>query len=454
MTGVVKAADRMPFAVAFAVFFLVAEDTLRLVGIQGVVTVVMVVTLSLVAIRVLGDDLKWGRHLGWWPTTLFVVWAGVRLLMVGPTVIGLQEFCVWALYPLVIGTVSQRAQPGTYERVCPWLVGAAALAAVVYLGQVALAGAGADQFYSARGAGWLALLGLTIVLPRVVACHKPWWPVPLLTAVIVLSQSRTPMVIAGAMLVVTWAFRHRRGVAPTWRRVFLRLVIAGVIVVGLLAWLVLNVSWVQSRFTEGDGFSINGVVINLSGRATLWQLTIEQWLLDPWIGNGPGAVGTMLATYGPDYPDHPHNEYLRLLDDTGVIGLVLWLAGVVLVGWRSLRALSRAQSPKSVAVSTSAVLGVLVMLAGSVTDNVTISLYIPLITGVMIGLSLADQRHTTDAMVWAESIPGGTSQSVQLPVDEVESQSVLSRARRLIPGQRLIGEASSVTPRPRRQYVS
>ena len=80
---------------------------------------------------------------------------------------------------------------------------------------------------------------------------------------------------------------------------------------------------VEKTLIGGDSaITIGNLSINTSGRLYWWKRVIESGLESPLIGNGkPGPV-EMLNT--PRW-SHPHNDYLRLFHQSGLIGLALWL---------------------------------------------------------------------------------------------------------------------------------
>jgi len=71
-------------------------------------------------------------------------------------------------------------------------------------------------------------------------------------------------------------------------------------------------------------------LLDPNGRDRIWRGYLDQFRANPLFGQGLGAAerGT--------YQDLPHNEYLRLLVDGGVVGAVLYAAAVLLWGRRVL----------------------------------------------------------------------------------------------------------------------
>jgi O-antigen ligase len=72
-------------------------------------------------------------------------------------------------------------------------------------------------------------------------------------------------------------------------------------------------------------------VFSLTGRDTIWLRYFHQFLDSPIFGRGLGA-----GSLGVNYYQLPHNEYLRLLVEGGVVGLVVYGGAVVLWGRRVL----------------------------------------------------------------------------------------------------------------------
>jgi O-antigen ligase len=72
--------------------------------------------------------------------------------------------------------------------------------------------------------------------------------------------------------------------------------------------------------------------VNLQGRELIWAITWERFSESPIFGGGLGAAGDRLATTLQfDEAPAPHNEYLRMLADTGVVGTLLLV--VALAVW-------------------------------------------------------------------------------------------------------------------------
>ena len=82
----------------------------------------------------------------------------------------------------------------------------------------------------------------------------------------------------------------------------------------------------HDRFITGDVKSYNGVGIRLSGRNKLWGTTWTSAQTSPIIGHGAGSSDALITNTFVN-AGHPHNDYLRLLNDYGLVGLLLGCLG-------------------------------------------------------------------------------------------------------------------------------
>jgi O-antigen ligase len=111
---------------------------------------------------------------------------------------------------------------------------------------------------------------------------------------------------------------------------------AAVIVVAMgLYWPTL-----AQRFQSPDG---NGDVINTSGRSDIWDIEYTAWQKNPMFGRGIGAGAVILldeARLNLVEARATHNEYLRLLLDGGIFGLLAYIAGFAALILRDLQGTS------------------------------------------------------------------------------------------------------------------
>jgi O-antigen ligase len=81
-------------------------------------------------------------------------------------------------------------------------------------------------------------------------------------------------------------------------------------------------------------------LLDLNGRDRIWLRYLDQFLVAPLFGRGLGA-----AEHGASYHDLPHNEYLRLLVDGGLVGAALYGLAVLVWVWRVLDLIRPGERP-------------------------------------------------------------------------------------------------------------
>lgn len=386
--------SRLPFLAVLAAGWLLVQDILATaVGVQGAVTLGLAVVVALVLPSTFSRKLpagSFGRRLEppnphrlMPPLALwaFIGFAGVLLLW-NPNMAGLQNFIVWFMLPATIAVVAATSSSGTVRRLAPWWRFATFGAAFIYLAMVAVQGVGAAGFpYSDRGVGWVLLVGLTFLVPYTAINGLRRWPVLIVVVAIALSLSRSPLV--ASTLVLTFL-----ALGPGRRAEKTRVVLAGLAVVVSVLVAFTQFSALRDRFELGDGYNVGGVTINSSGRNVLWSITIRSWETAPIFGQGPGSSQNVITRIFNGGIAHPHNEYLRILHDTGVVGLTLWLIGMLVLTIGAFRRYNRSQQPDDRVAHLSAGLALVVTLLGAITDNVTIVIFHTVIVGTLVGISL------------------------------------------------------------------
>ena len=145
-----------------------------------------------------------------------------------------------------------------------------------------------------------------------------------------------------AMFVAAWAGRTR-GLVRLGRvgvRVALLSVGLGIVGSGLLAF---N-QGAGERFLRQRVFKENqyGTRDVSTGRFVLWRTAIEQWRSSPVYGLG---LGSRLYNDRSGRWVAYHNQYLRYLAQTGLIGFAVVMGSFALWLWRALRTLRLEQSP-------------------------------------------------------------------------------------------------------------
>ena len=76
--------------------------------------------------------------------------------------------------------------------------------------------------------------------------------------------------------------------------------------------------------------STGGVAVSLSERALIWSIFLDAIDVNVWFGRGIGAGPVVLIYESGVGTVAAHNEYIRLLVDAGIFGLVVFIVGFVL----------------------------------------------------------------------------------------------------------------------------
>lgn len=241
--------------------------------------------------------------------------------------------------------------------------------------------------FTPRPMAIVALIALAIVIPG--TPRNTWMKFApyAIVAAIALSLSRTGTVIGLALLTfLVLRDRHAARRKPGERPLKAMLILASIVVSAYL--LIVYYAPFRDRFLVGDNaLKFRGLAISTQGRAQVWEVVLsnssDNWLL----GHGAGAASRLVDSHFPGL-DHPHNEYLRLFFDFGLVGLFLFVAGYLLLVWRTYSNARHTGHPLHWAAFISLV-GILLM---AVTDNPFVYPFVMVPLGSLAGLSLALAR--------------------------------------------------------------
>jgi O-antigen ligase len=201
---------------------------------------------------------------------------------------------------------------------------------------------------------------------------------------IALSFSRTALLIALLLFPLSQiSLKDLKG----WMR--MGLTIALIATVSYLAFT--YVEPIRSRFTSvGDNATVGGVKINTSGRNVAWPVAYASAMESPWIGKGPGSVGIVLGErVGPAFI-HPHNDYLRIFHDYGLIGLTFWLIGywqLIIKTWQNWQWADQ-NDRANAHIHLAAFLALVAVSLGMLSDNVIVYIFSMAPLGILVGASL------------------------------------------------------------------
>jgi O-antigen ligase len=152
-----------------------------------------------------------------------------------------------------------------------------------------------------------------------------------------------------------------------------------------LAWLLVSVI-VVDLVVIGSRFGVERVAERLrettveavqgqpndAERLEVARATIEIWKSAPWMGIGAGGFRSAFPAHRPhaveSFYDHAHNDWLQILAERGVVGLVLWAGLVGVAGAAAARALRRRRDPRLKGLAFGAAMGVLAMAVHALAD--------------------------------------------------------------------------------------
>ena len=176
----------------------------------------------------------------------------------------------------------------------------------------------------------LAFTGFVVALHEMPRPNRPFvGALAILNlALVILSGTRMAIAASGVFLVAYLAFSETLRQRLWSNRI--RTASSAVMVVAVFLWY-----WptLEGRLFEyGDlQAAVRGdaTAVNLSGRDDIWQFYFEEFTFSPLFGRGIGAGFVAAADWLPGPRKTPHNEYLHLLVNLGVVGLILFAAALV-----------------------------------------------------------------------------------------------------------------------------
>ena len=165
----------------------------------------------------------------------------------------------------------------------------------------------------------------------------------------------------------------------------IRNVLLSVLVIAGGAWAVTFWAPLHDRFAQGDvSLSVAGIDVNAEGRTQVWTVLWSGVQNEPLTGHGPGSASALSLTIDPAF-DNPHNDYLRILYDFGIVGFAL-------LAWSSMRSaglLRHARTSSHDSIPAGAALNAgLAVLITMATDNPLDYPFVMIPLGALIGLGL------------------------------------------------------------------
>ncbi|MBF2086799.1 O-antigen ligase [Thermoleptolyngbya sp. C42_A2020_037] len=207
--------------------------------------------------------------------------------------------------------------------------------------------------------------------------------------VLALSFSRMATVISILLFPISQAsFKSPKDIA----RIFGMVALISIIAWGAFTY----IEPIRNRFTsQGDSAQIAGIKVNTSGRAEFWEPIYTSAMESPLFGKGAGSVAEVVLSVNRTTGGHPHNDYLRIFHDFGILGFMLWIFGYFGLVLKTLRNWLRAdeKGERAAQVHLAAFLALLAIALAMLTDNVIVYVFSMTPLGVLVGLSLGVRKH-------------------------------------------------------------
>jgi O-antigen ligase len=265
-----------------------------------------------------------GRALGM--VALFVIWTIVSVTWGHVSTESVQNISVYlvaVLFMAIAATVAQHRGAVVYDVLSKAFWVAAVVGLGLYAGSVAIAGPGNSKVVAARPFG---LMGVVLVAwfmaGGLIGRRRAYWIVGAAVFLTLLSLSRSALAAELALIALgRLDLRNFRG----W------LIAIGACAATLAVALsaVFFYAPLHHRFFHGDTTNVGGFSVNVTGRNALWSANWGWFKQRPIIGHGAGASDRLTNALPFHGAGHPHNDYLRILVDYGVIGFVLWMAAYI-----------------------------------------------------------------------------------------------------------------------------
>lgn len=180
--------------------------------------------------------------------------------------------------------------------------------------------------------------------------------------------------------------------SPAWRLTWRgRTALTLAALVGLIAFS--QTTAFQERFFFGERGTLGDALtasssLNTAGRRELWPVLAEQCNQAPLLGAGPGAGSLYSSQLTLGILSQPHNDYLRMYCDVGLVGSLPFWGFFLLCGASGARSALRGDPLGAAALQM-----VAAFLLFAITDNVVIyTAHFMLPLGLILGLAAGARR--------------------------------------------------------------
>jgi O-antigen ligase len=326
-----------------------------------------------------------GRALGC--VTLFVIWTLISFTWGSVSTQGLQNVFVYVaavLFMAIGATVVHHRGAAVHDVVSRAFWVAATVGLGLYAISVVIAGPGTAKIIDPRPFGLMAVVLVAwFVSGGLIGRRWAYWVVVFAIGLTVLSLSRSALAAEFALVALARLnLRNFRG----W--IIAAGAVTGTLAVALAA--VFLYAPLHHRFFHGDTQNVGSFSINVTGRDALWSANWGWFKEKPLIGFGAGASDRMTAALPGRGAGHPHNDYLRILVDYGLVGFVLWMSAylsLLRLTWKRWQAV-RGTNVYAEQIHAAAFLLLVGVGIAMTVDNPLIELARMGPLGILVGLSL------------------------------------------------------------------
>ena len=161
--------------------------------------------------------------------------------------------------------------------------------------------------------------------------------------------------------------------------------------------------YISAFFEEGDqGVTVNGTTISTEGRAEIWLVVYNDALRSPIVGLGAGSATDLVTKRFGASIAQPHNDYLRIFHDYGLVGITLWV-GFVTSLVLTLRHRYRVAKSQGEVTHQRAIIaalaGLLMVLFSMSTDNIIIYPGPMFLEAILLGNALGIRRKNERSLI-------------------------------------------------------
>lgn len=254
------------------------------------------------------------------PFMPFLIWAGLSLFYHNFHRFRYQMFLCLVLFPLTIflNLLYRKSQASQAKAIFVGLIG---ISVLLYIVSILFHGLGNSYIYGPRSMAMIACVGI-LQLNLTKSANNKLLRI-LLTLGVLLSLSRTAILLCSVLNTLHFLDFRLQHKSKSLNRLFLFLIA----IPGSFN-LISSIPSLYNRFSAvGDNGEIIGMKINTNGRSQVWSFLMsgvkEHLLFGSGIGGSQIAVSERFVSIV-----QPHNDYLRVAFDLGIIGIILWLFSI------------------------------------------------------------------------------------------------------------------------------